>query len=88
MLLAPELLPNPSMDEFIIVETYLRHGKYLDGLRKGEKANLMHKCHNNFLFESGLLYNRRSGSTSEAEELWRVVCEDYSREGIDRKFLP
>ena len=51
VLSVPELLLLPSMDEFTIVENYLRYGKYPDGLTKGEKANVRRKCHNNFLSE-------------------------------------
>ena len=50
---------NPTtMDELTGNENYLHHGKYPDGLSKGEKANLRHKCQRNFLFEHGLLYYR------------------------------
>ena len=54
VLSVPELLLLPSMDEFTIVENDLRFVKYPDSLTKGEKANVRRKCHNNFLFESGL----------------------------------
>ena len=56
------------MEEFTVVENYLHHGRYPDGLSKGEKANLRRKCRNNFLFESGLLYYRRAKGADEAEE--------------------
>ena len=82
----PQLLLFPSMDEFTIVENYLRYGKYLDGLQKGEKANLRSKCHNNFLFESGLLYYNRARSRSEIEELWRVYVRTTAEK--ERLWIP
>ncbi len=62
------------MDEFTAVENYLRHSEYPDGLPKGEKANLRHKCHRNFKFEAGILYYKRTKSTTESAPEDPVDC--------------
>ena len=43
------------MGEFDDVENYLLHGKYPEGYAKGEKANLLRKCRDNFKIEAGIL---------------------------------
>jgi len=37
------------MEEFAVVDNYLRRGRYPEGLSKEEKANLRRKCRKNFL---------------------------------------
>ena len=69
------------MDEFATVESYLRYGRYPDGMEKGEKANLRRKCHRNFKFEDGILYYRialatqNDPSTEDGDEGWRVCVQ-------------
>ena len=48
-------LKRATDDEFTAVETYVRSSQYPKGMTKGEKANLRHKCNNNFNFETGML---------------------------------
>lgn len=50
--------PLSGMEEFVVVEKYLRCGRYPDGLSKEEKVNLRGKCHTNFLFKGRLLKAR------------------------------
>ena len=59
-----------AMEEFTVVENYLRHGRYPEGLSKGEKANLRRKCRKNFLFKDGILYYKRAVGCED--EQWRV----------------
>ena len=73
-------------EELLVVEDYLRHGSYPANLSKGGKANLRRKCRNNFKFESGVLYYRKSGSKkmknhgefvrSEEEDYGVVLCRN------------
>ena len=58
----------------MVVENCLRHGRYPNGLSKGEKANHRRKCHKNFLFERGLLYYRRAKGADEVEEEPFRIC--------------
>ena len=68
------------MDELAIVESYLRDGRYPDGMEKGEKANLRRKCRRSFKFEDGILYYRTSSakqdeSKENEHEGWRVCVQ-------------
>ena len=66
------------MDEFAVVEMYLHYGQYLNGMEKGEKANLKRKCHRNFMLQEGILYYRVAAAKHEDPTLedgsngWRV----------------
>ena len=72
------------MEKFAIVENYLRKGKYPDCLAKGQKANFRRKCKNNFRFNGGILYYRKTkDGKGGAEEPLRVVirtAEEKERE--------
>ena len=67
------------MDEFDIVESYLRHGTYPEA----EKANLRRKYNNNIVFKDGLLYYKRASrkpvtageGAPDAEEQWRICVK-------------
>ena len=70
------------MEEFAVVENYLRRRRYPDGLSKGEKANLRRKCRKNFLFEGGLLYYRRANGADEWEEEPFRICVRTEEEKV------
>ena len=59
------------MEEFDVIETYLRHGDYPNGITKDEKANLRRKCRNNYKFNEGILYYKKKTDTTE-EDAFRV----------------
>ena len=44
------------MEELKNIEQYLLRGEYPTGYTKEDKANLHHKCCNNFKLEEGTLY--------------------------------
>ena len=49
------------MEEFTIVENYLRKDKYLEGLDKGQRAILRRKYNNNFNFSVAFPYHAALG---------------------------
>ena len=47
------------MEEFDVIENYLRHGDYPIGI-----TNLRRKCRNNYNFDEDILYYKKKNDTS------------------------